>query len=176
MNHIEIDGECEPNQLYIKSCYSAGRKSTETYAFNHVFGDKNNQMDVYQECASPIIQSFLEVYNGILFAYGQIGIDTMEGTINNEVNKGNNLAQSILEQKVIQNKQSFDQQFGTGRDRGYANKLKALWKEYQTKVWELKDLKEENKIDEKEFIEIDSVNGIDGQMIQEPSLSHLRIN
>ena len=77
--------------LNIQSSDSAGRKSTKTYAFDHVFGDTNNQMDVYQECASPIIQSVLEGYNGTLFAYGQTGTGktyTMEGAINDDINKG----------------------------------------------------------------------------------------
>ena len=88
---IEIDRDCNPNQLYVTATDSAGRKSIKTYAFDHVFGEDNNQIDVYQECASPIIQSVLKGYNGTLFAYGQTGTGktyTMEGNISDDEDKG----------------------------------------------------------------------------------------
>ena len=86
-----MDNDCTPNQLYIESIDSGGRVTTKTFAFDHVFGDICNQVDVYEQCAAPIVDSVLKGYNGTLFAYGQTGTGktfTMEGDIKSETNKG----------------------------------------------------------------------------------------
>jgi len=88
---IEVDRDSTPNQLYVRSTDSALRPLLKSYAFDHVFDESNSQLDVYRECASPIIESVLQGYNGTLFAYGQTGTGktyTMEGKISDDEHKG----------------------------------------------------------------------------------------
>lgn len=52
------------------------------FTFDTVFGPDCKQVDVYNTCARPIVESVLEGYNGTIFAYGQTGTGktfTMEG-------------------------------------------------------------------------------------------------
>lgn len=56
--------------------------SNRDFTFDHVFGFHAKQVDIYNICARPIVESVLEGYNGTIFAYGQTGTGktyTMEG-------------------------------------------------------------------------------------------------
>eukprot|EP01084_Bolivina_argentea_P155912 271685_1 len=88
---IEVNNECTPNEIYIKCKDFDGSESQKAYAFDHVFDLKTKQIDLYNKCASPIIDSVLKGYNGTLFAYGQTGTGktfTMEGNVKDEINAG----------------------------------------------------------------------------------------
>lgn len=43
----------------------------KVFTFDSVFGPSSSQRQIYDICASPIVQSVLEGYNGSIFAYGQ---------------------------------------------------------------------------------------------------------
>ena len=45
----------------------------KVFTFDSVFGPSSSQRQLYDDCASPIVQSVLEGYNGSIFAYGQTG-------------------------------------------------------------------------------------------------------
>ena len=46
---------------------------SKTFTFDSVFSEKCEQKTIYDVCASPVVQSVLEGYNGTIFAYGQTG-------------------------------------------------------------------------------------------------------
>jgi hypothetical protein len=69
-----------------------------TYTFDHVFPSSTEQIEVYERCVTPLVESCLEGYNTTILAYGQTGagkthtilgnssgtIDDVEGTLSNE--------------------------------------------------------------------------------------------
>ncbi|CAD5114686.1 DgyrCDS3731 [Dimorphilus gyrociliatus] len=61
---------------------SPSNEPPKTFTFDTVFGPDCKQVDIYNTCARPIVESVLEGYNGTIFAYGQTGTGktfTMEG-------------------------------------------------------------------------------------------------
>mmetsp|Transcript_27992 Transcript_27992/g.39814 ORF Transcript_27992/g.39814 Transcript_27992/m.39814 type:complete len:989 (+) Transcript_27992:106-3072(+) len=61
------------------------------FSFDRVFGDKSNQVEVFNDTAHPLIKDVLSGYNATIFAYGQTGTGkthTMEGDIHSETAKG----------------------------------------------------------------------------------------
>ena len=60
----------------------------KTYTFDNVYDWETEQLPLYQETASPIVDSVLEGYNGTIFAYGQTGTGkthTMEGKLEGDL-------------------------------------------------------------------------------------------
>jgi len=58
------------------------KAESRSFTFDNVFGFDVKQVDIYNICARPIVESVLEGYNGTIFAYGQTGTGktfTMEG-------------------------------------------------------------------------------------------------
>ena len=51
----------------------SSRDPPKCFTFDAVFGPTSSQAEIYDVCASPIVQSVLEGYNGCIFAYGQTG-------------------------------------------------------------------------------------------------------
>ena len=43
------------------------------FSFDRIFGDKSNQVDVFNDTAHPLIKDVLSGYNATIFAYGQTG-------------------------------------------------------------------------------------------------------
>ncbi|VDL52595.1 unnamed protein product [Hymenolepis diminuta] len=63
----------------------------KTYAFDHVFQPKTQQVDVYNTVAKPIVADVLNGYNGTIFAYGQTASGktfTMEGVLGDQTLQG----------------------------------------------------------------------------------------
>lgn len=61
----------------------SGYEQPDPYSFDHVFGDKSNQAEIYRKVAEPVVQGVLNGINGTVFCYGQTGSGktyTMEGT------------------------------------------------------------------------------------------------
>ena len=44
----------------------------KTFSFDAVFGPNSEQKTVYDVCASSLVESVLEGFNGTIFAYGQV--------------------------------------------------------------------------------------------------------
>ena len=47
--------------------------SKHSFVFDHIFDAQVRQEEVFSRCASGVIDSVLEGFNGTLFAYGQTG-------------------------------------------------------------------------------------------------------
>ena len=45
----------------------------KAYTFDHVFPSTSEQIDVYEKCVTPLVQSCIEGYNATVLAYGQTG-------------------------------------------------------------------------------------------------------
>lgn len=60
------------NVLLTASSDPNKKPSKIDFEFNHVFGPKSTQRDVF-EMVSPLIQSAIDGYNVCIFAYGQTG-------------------------------------------------------------------------------------------------------
>ena len=59
--------------IEIRDPSSASSDPPKVFTFDAVFGPTSSQAEIYDVCASPIVQSVLEGYNGCIFAYGQTG-------------------------------------------------------------------------------------------------------
>jgi kinesin family protein 3/17 len=60
----------------------AHESAPRSFTFDLIFDWNSKQVDVFNSCALPIVNSVLEGYNGTIFAYGQTGTGkthTMEG-------------------------------------------------------------------------------------------------
>jgi kinesin family protein 3/17 len=63
----------------------------KSFTFDFAYGQTSTQKQVYDQCASGIVSSVLEGYNGTIFAYGQTGTGkthTMDGDRKSNVHKG----------------------------------------------------------------------------------------
>ena len=66
----------------MKNPKSDDREPPKTFTFDAVFGPNVEQKYIYDICASDVVESVLNGYNGTIFAYGQTGAGkthTMEG-------------------------------------------------------------------------------------------------
>ena len=79
------------NQILVKDPNDPDASKQRTFTFDYAYGSNSTQKQVYEQCASGIVASVIEGYNGTLFAYGQTGTGkthTMEGDRNSSVHKG----------------------------------------------------------------------------------------
>ncbi|CAI5722136.1 unnamed protein product [Hyaloperonospora brassicae] len=56
--------------------------NAQHFAFDHVFGEEDNQKTVFESVARPVVQDIMDGYNATIFAYGQTSSGktyTMEG-------------------------------------------------------------------------------------------------
>ena len=67
------DGAAEGRIVYERAAAAGNKGETKAFAFDSVFGPEATQKDVYARAAQPVVQSFLDGYNGTVFAYGQTG-------------------------------------------------------------------------------------------------------
>ena len=84
-----VDMDTKTGQVIVRNPKSES-EPPKTYTFDVVYDWNTLQLNLYQETASPIVDSVTEGYNGTIFAYGQTGTGkthTMEGSIEGE-NKG----------------------------------------------------------------------------------------
>ena len=61
---------------------SNGNPSHKTFTYDHVFGPRASQADLYERVVEPIVDEVIQGYNCTVFAYGQTGTGkthTMEG-------------------------------------------------------------------------------------------------
>ena len=85
---VNIDNKT--GQVAIKNPKLDKKEPAKTFTFDIVYNWNTEQIRLYQETASPIVDSCLEGYNGTIFCYGQTGTGktfTMEGT-SDDKNKG----------------------------------------------------------------------------------------
>ena len=59
----------EKGEISIKKPTDLSAKP-KTFTFDFAYGEDSTQKQVYDECASQIVKSVLEGYNGTIFAYG----------------------------------------------------------------------------------------------------------
>ena len=50
-----------------------GNASDRSFTFDEVFGSAVSQAQVFSSCVSPLLERFMEGYNGTILAYGQTG-------------------------------------------------------------------------------------------------------
>ncbi|KAL0484188.1 kinesin-like protein [Acrasis kona] len=60
----------------------------ECFYYDHVFGPETKQSVVFNTCVSPILESWIEGYNGCILAYGQTGSGKTYTMIGDEGGKG----------------------------------------------------------------------------------------
>ena len=62
-----------------------------TFTYDHVYPEKSNQSEIFEDTSKEVVKSVLKGYNGTIFAYGQTGTGktyTMVGDFKNQENKG----------------------------------------------------------------------------------------
>ncbi|CAF1606777.1 unnamed protein product [Didymodactylos carnosus] len=103
-NHNEIVIVNESlGTIDVRASQNVSDDLSKTFTFDHVFGPKSKQLDIYNLVARPIVDAVLEGYNGTIFAYGQTGTGktfTMEGLKDDNKNYGiipNSFAHVFLE-------------------------------------------------------------------------------
>lgn len=96
-----------------------------TYTFDHVFPSSSEQIEIYEQCITPLVSNCIEGYNATVLAYGQTGsgkthtilgessgdIDDVEGTRSNEgilpralrqiFNDLENLTEDVVHQSLL---------------------------------------------------------------------------
>ncbi|QDZ25159.1 kinesin [Chloropicon primus] len=78
-------------QIAIKNPKLEEKEPAKNFTFDIVYNWNTEQITLYQETASPIVDSCLEGYNGTIFCYGQTGTGktfTMEGNLGDDKTKG----------------------------------------------------------------------------------------
>lgn len=87
-----VDINQETGEVLIKKANALGEDGRpKQYTFDFAYGEHSTQQQVYDQCASQIIMSVMEGYNGTIFAYGQTGTGktwTMDGDRKVPANKG----------------------------------------------------------------------------------------
>lgn len=63
-----VDVNQETGEVFVKKPGDAGRP--KQYTFDYAYGENSTQQQVYEQCASQIVMSVMEGYNGTIFAYG----------------------------------------------------------------------------------------------------------
>jgi len=83
--------DTQNNQIMIKDPTEPESAKPKCFTFDYAYGKDSTQKQVYDQCASGIVASVLEGYNGTIFAYGQTGTGkthTMDGDRNSTTGKG----------------------------------------------------------------------------------------
>jgi len=62
----------ESGAIIVRQPKSSDQESTKTFTFDAVFGPSVEQKHIYNTCASSVVESVLQGYNGTIFAYGQV--------------------------------------------------------------------------------------------------------
>ncbi|KAJ3311297.1 Kinesin-like protein kif19 [Boothiomyces sp. JEL0838] len=73
----------DPTDDYFEDILRKERKREKVYTFDHVFGDKDGQTDIFNSCVKNQIEAAMSGYNATVFAYGATGAGktyTMMGT------------------------------------------------------------------------------------------------
>lgn len=58
--------------ITVRNPRSDDREPPKDFTFDAVFGSNALQRDIYTICASGVVESVLNGYNGTIFAYGQV--------------------------------------------------------------------------------------------------------
>lgn len=69
--NIVTTAHMDRGAIEIRNPTSSSSDPPKVFTFDSVFGPSSSQRQIYDICASPIVQSVLEGYNGSIFAYGQ---------------------------------------------------------------------------------------------------------
>ncbi|XP_015952328.1 kinesin-like protein KIN-5D [Arachis duranensis] len=81
--HTPVVISCNEGRREVSAVQSIANKQIDrTFAFDKVFGPNSEQIELYEQAVSPIVNEVLEGYNCTIFAYGQTGTGktyTMEG-------------------------------------------------------------------------------------------------
>ena len=64
------------------------RTRERQYDFDHVFGPKSSQEDVYETVAKPLVDVVLSGFNATVFAYGQTGSGKTHTMLGDAANPG----------------------------------------------------------------------------------------
>mmetsp|Transcript_31214 Transcript_31214/g.62040 ORF Transcript_31214/g.62040 Transcript_31214/m.62040 type:complete len:532 (+) Transcript_31214:131-1726(+) len=81
-NLIAATAYPDRGQISVKNPKANDSEPPKDFFFDAVFNDKVEQKQIYDICASGLVESVLNGYNGTIFAYGQTGAGkthTMEG-------------------------------------------------------------------------------------------------
>lgn len=84
-----VDVNQETGEVFVSKPGVPGKP--KQYTFDYAYGEHSTQQQVYEQCASQIVMSVLEGYNGTVFAYGQTGTGktwTMDGDRKSKTQKG----------------------------------------------------------------------------------------
>ena len=58
--------------IVVKNPRADENEPPKTFTFDAVFGSNAEQKNIYDICASSVVESVLNGYNGTIFAYGQV--------------------------------------------------------------------------------------------------------
>jgi Kinesin motor domain len=58
--------------IVVKNPKAGDAEPPKNFTFDAVFAASVTQKDIYDTCASSVVESVLNGYNGTIFAYGQV--------------------------------------------------------------------------------------------------------
>ncbi|CAB4434881.1 unnamed protein product [Rhizophagus irregularis] len=73
LNKKETQQNCNESLTTISDAPQILIGNDKSFTFDHVFPSDTEQEEVFQECASPLVEKLVKGYNVTMFAYGQTG-------------------------------------------------------------------------------------------------------
>lgn len=71
-NDSAVETFPETGTIIIRNPKVSDQEPPKTFTFDSVFGPNVEQKHIYNTCASSVVESVLQGYNGTIFAYGQV--------------------------------------------------------------------------------------------------------
>ena len=90
-NKVAAEADQSRGLITLKNPRADDREPPKNFSFDAVFAHDVKQKYIYDTCASSVVESVLEGYNGTIFAYGQTGAGktfTMEGVTDEQELRG----------------------------------------------------------------------------------------
>lgn len=79
--HRSAEAHSDRGMISVRNPKADDREPPKTFSFDAVFGPDSLQKTVYDVCASSLVESVLNGYNGTIFAYGQVCVFTQSTSI-----------------------------------------------------------------------------------------------
>ncbi len=72
LDYSAAEAQSDRGVITVRNPKSDDREPPKSFSFDAVFGPDSLQKTVYDVCASGVVDSVLNGYNGTIFAYGQV--------------------------------------------------------------------------------------------------------
>lgn len=98
-SNLIFDPEIDEDEFFFHGAKQTHRDITKrvkkklNMEFDDVFGNESTNLEVFQNCTKPLVQSVMEGYNCSVFVYGATGAGKTFTMLGNDENLGNKIKQ-----------------------------------------------------------------------------------